>query len=198
MIPDIESATIKRIYWRLIPLIFVMVFFNYLDRINIGFAALQMNKELGFSPAVFGFAGSIFFFGYMLLGVPSNLFLHRTGARRWIAGILIAWGAVAACMAFVFNDWSFYALRFGLGIMEAGLLPGAAVYLTLWFPERYRARAVGGYIIGGSDSGGARRPALHHHHDLCRWPGRPAWLAMDVPAGGHPHDPARPAHPGAC
>ena len=150
MIPDIEAATVKRIYWRLIPLIFVMVFFNYLDRINIGFAALQMNHELGFSPAVFGFAGSVFFFGYMLLGVPSNLLLHRTGARRWIAGILIIWGAVAACMAFVFNDWSFYALRFGLGIMEAGLLPGAAVYLTLWFPERYRARAVGGYIIGGS------------------------------------------------
>jgi ACS family tartrate transporter-like MFS transporter len=150
MVSEIESTTIKRIYWRLIPLIFVMVFFNYLDRINIGFASLRMNQELGFSPAVFGFAGSIFFFGYMLFGVPSNLLLHRTGVRRWIAGILIVWGAIAAAMAFVFDDWSFYILRFTLGLMEAGLLPGAAFYLTKWFPERYRARAVSGYIIGGS------------------------------------------------
>ena len=150
MVPEIESATIKRVYWRLIPLIFAMMFFNYLDRINIGFASLQMNQDLGFTPAVFGFAGSIFFFGYMLLEVPSNLLLHRLGARRWIARILITWGAVAAATAFVFNDWSFYILRFGLGVMEAGFLPGIAVYLTNWFPERYRARAVGGYIIAGS------------------------------------------------
>lgn len=150
MIPEIESTTIKRVYWRLIPLIFAMMFFNYLDRINIGFASLQMNQELGFSPAVFGFAGSVFFFGYMLLEVPSNLLLHRIGARRWIARILITWGAVAAITAFIWNEWSFYALRFGLGVMEAGFLPGIAVYLTKWFPERYRARAVGGYIIAGS------------------------------------------------
>jgi MFS transporter, ACS family, tartrate transporter len=101
---------------------------------------------------VFGFAGSIFFFGYMLLEVPSNLLLHRVGARRWIARILLTWGAVAAATAFVFNDTSFYTLRFLLGVMEAGFLPGIAVYLTKWFPERYRARAVGGYIIAGSFS----------------------------------------------
>lgn len=142
MVPEIESTTIKRVYWRLIPMIFAMMFFNYLDRINIGFASLQMNQELGFTPAVFGFAGSIFFFGYMLLEVPSNLLLHRIGARRWIARILITWGAVAAATAFVFNDWSFYILRFSLGVMEAGFLPGIAVYLTKWFPERYRARWV--------------------------------------------------------
>jgi MFS family permease len=152
MIDPIESTTIHRVYWRLIPLIFVMMFFNYLDRINIGFAALQMNKELGFSPSVFGFAGSIFFVGYMLLEVPSNLLLHRIGARRWIARILITWGIVATITAFVWNDWSFYVLRFGLGTMEAGFLPGIAVYLTKWFPGRYRARAVGGYIIAGSFS----------------------------------------------
>jgi MFS transporter, ACS family, tartrate transporter len=152
MIDALESSTIKRVYWRLIPLIFAMMFFNYLDRINIGFAALEMNKQLGFTPAVFGFAGSIFFFGYMLLEVPSNLLLHRIGARRWIARILLTWGAVAAVTAFVWNDWSFYVLRFGLGVMEAGFLPGVAVYLTKWFPTRYRARAVGGYIIAGSFS----------------------------------------------
>ena len=150
MIDPIESGTMKIVYWRLIPLIFVMMFINYLDRINIGFAALKMNKDLGFNPAVFGFAGSVFFFGYMILGVPSNLVLHRVGARRWIAGILITWGMVATVTAFVWNDYSFYVLRFSLGLMEAGFLPGVAVYLTHWFPERYRGRAVGGYIIAGS------------------------------------------------
>jgi len=149
---NIETATMRRVFRRTIPLIFAMMFFNYLDRINIGFAALEMNRQLGFNLAVFGFAGSIFFFGYMLLEVPSNLLLYRIGARRWIARILITWGAVAAVTAFVWNDWSFYALRFALGVMEAGFLPGIAVYLTLWFPERYRARAVGGYIIAGSFS----------------------------------------------
>lgn len=152
MIDTVEADTIRRVYWRLIPLIFAMMFFNYLDRINIGFAALDMNRQLGFTPAVFGFAGSIFFFGYMLLEVPSNLLLHRIGARRWIARILVTWGAVAALTALVWNDWSFYVLRFSLGVMEAGFLPGVAVYLTKWFPVRYRARAVGGYIIAGSFS----------------------------------------------
>ncbi|SIT45526.1 putative tartrate transporter [Paraburkholderia piptadeniae] len=147
-----EAATMRKVYGRLMPLLFAMMFFNYLDRINIGFAALDMNSDMGFSPAVFGFAGSIFFVGYMLLEVPSNLLLHRVGARRWIARILLTWGAVAAATAFVFNDTSFYMLRFLLGVMEAGFLPGVAVYLTKWFPERYRARAVGGYIIAGSFS----------------------------------------------
>jgi ACS family tartrate transporter-like MFS transporter len=152
MIDPIESSTMRKVYGRLMPLLFAMMFFNYLDRINIGFAALDMNKELGFSPAVFGFAGSIFFFGYMLLEVPSNLLLHRLGARLWIARILLTWGAVAAATAFVFSESSFYVLRFLLGVMEAGFLPGVAVYLTKWFPVRYRARAVGGYIIAGSFS----------------------------------------------
>ncbi|AET90862.1 MFS transporter [Burkholderia sp. SFA1] len=152
MTPFNEAATMRKVYGRLMPLLFAMMFFNYLDRINIGFAALDMNRALGFSPAVFGFAGSIFFVGYMVLEVPSNLLLHRVGARRWIARILLTWGAVAAATAFVFDDKSFYALRFLLGVMEAGFLPGVAVYLTKWFPERYRARAVGGYIIAGSFS----------------------------------------------
>jgi ACS family tartrate transporter-like MFS transporter len=146
----LESATMRKVFRRLVPVLFAMMFFNYLDRINIGFAALDMNRQLGFSPSVFGFAGSIFFVGYMLLEVPSNLMLHRFGARRWIARILITWGVVAAATAFVFNDKSFYALRFLLGVMEAGFLPGVAVYLTNWFPLRYRARATGGYIIAGS------------------------------------------------
>ncbi|WP_186114602.1 MFS transporter [Burkholderia gladioli] len=152
MSPFDEAATMRKVYRRLMPLLFAMMFFNYLDRINIGFAALDMNKALGFSPAVFGLAGSMFFVGYMLLEVPSNLLLHRVGARRWIARILLTWGAVAAATAFVFDARSFYVLRALLGIMESGFLPGIAVYLTNWFPVRYRARAVGGYIIAGSFS----------------------------------------------
>ncbi|KAA9150731.1 MFS transporter [Amycolatopsis acidicola] len=150
MTDRLEPATIRKLYRRLIPLLFLMLFFNYLDRINIGFAELDMGDELGFSPGVFGFAGSIFFLGYMILEVPSNLLLHRFGARRWIARILLTWGFIAAATAFVFNDTSFYVMRFLLGVMEAGFLPGVAVYVTHWFPERYRARAVGGYIIGSS------------------------------------------------
>jgi len=150
MTDAIEQSTMRKVFKRLLPLLFAMMFFNYLDRINIGFAALEMNRDLGLTPSVFGFAGSIFFVGYMLLEVPSNLILHRVGARRWLARILITWGTVAALNAFVFNAPSLYAVRFLLGIMEAGFLPGVAVYLTKWFPERYRARAVGGYIIAGS------------------------------------------------
>jgi MFS transporter, ACS family, tartrate transporter len=158
----------RKVYGRTMPLLFAMMFFNYLDRINIGFAALDMNHALDFSPAVFGFAGSVFFAGYMLLEVPSNLLLHKVGARRWLARILITWGAVAAATAFVRNDTSFYTVRFLLGVMEAGFLPGVAVYLTKWFPERYRARAVGGYIIAGSFSavlGGPISTALMTYAD---------------------------------
>src|SRR5665647_121028 len=105
---QLETSTINRIYWRIIPLFFAMMFFNYLDRINIGFAGLRMNHDLGFGPAIFGFGASIFFLGYMVLEIPSNLMLHLVGARVWLARILITWGAVATAMAFVSGDWSFY------------------------------------------------------------------------------------------
>jgi sugar phosphate permease len=146
----LEAQTMRRVFTRLIPLLFAMMFFNYLDRINIGFAALRMNHDLGFSPGVFGFGASIFFLGYMLVEIPSNLILHRVGARKWLARILLTWGAVAALTAFVWSEGSFFVLRLGLGVMEAGFLPGVAMYLTYWFPERYRARAVTGYIVAGS------------------------------------------------
>ena len=149
---ELEAATIHRVYWRIIPLFFAMMFFNYLDRINIGFAALQMNQDLGFGPAVFGFGASVFFVGYMLLEVPSNLMLHWVGARVWLSRILMSWGVVAICMAFTSSSWSFYILRFGLGVAEAGFMPGIVLYLTYWFPSRYRARAIAGYIIAGSFS----------------------------------------------
>ncbi len=152
MAESLEAITVNRIYWRIIPLFFAMMFLNYLDRINIGFAGLRMNQDLGFGPTVFGFGASIFFVGYMVLEVPSNLMLHWVGARVWLARILMSWGAVAACMAFTSGALSFYILRFGLGVAEAGFMPGVVLYFTYWFPQRYRARAIAGYIIAGSIS----------------------------------------------
>ncbi|WP_158746854.1 MFS transporter [Acidisphaera sp. L21] len=144
---EIERSTMRRVYWRLIPVLFVAVLLNYLDRINIGFAALRMNHDLGFTSAVFGLGASIFFVGYMVTEVPSNVLLYRLGARVWIARILLTWGAVATAMALVNGAWIFYTLRFVLGVAEAGLLPGLALYATYWFPAGYRARAVAGYMI---------------------------------------------------
>ena len=144
---DLETATMRRVYWRLIPLLFTGMFLNYLDRINIGFAALRMNHDLGLTPSVFGFGASVFFLGYMLLGVPSNLMLDRIGARVWIPVILVFWGVVATLTAFVQGATSFDAVRFLLGVAEAGALPGFALYVTQWFPASYRTRAIAGYII---------------------------------------------------
>lgn len=146
---SLEQTTMRRVYWRLIPLLFAGMFLNYLDRINIGFAALKMNHDLGLTPSVFGFGASVFFLGYMLLGVPSNLMLDRFGARIWIPVILIFWGIVATLTAFVKGATSFDAVRFLLGVAEAGALPGFALYVTYWFPAAYRARAIAGYIIAG-------------------------------------------------
>lgn len=143
-----ERRTIRRVYWRLVPLLFVMVFFNYLDRLNLGIAQLQMGDQLQIGAAAFGVAGSVFYLGYMVLEIPSNLILNKVGARKWISRILLSWGAVAALTAFVVNDTSLYVARFLLGVMEAGFLPGVAIYVSRWFPQRYRATAVAGYIIG--------------------------------------------------
>lgn len=145
----IEQVTMRKVFLRLIPLLFCAMFFNYLDRFNLGFAALRMNHALHFSPSVFGFGASLFFLGYMLLGLPSNLILHRIGARRWVGVILLAWGTIAACTGFIWNEQSFFGVRFLLGMIEAGFLPGVALYVTYWFPAAYRARAVAGYIIAG-------------------------------------------------
>jgi ACS family tartrate transporter-like MFS transporter len=148
----IEKTAIRRVYWRLVPMLFVLMFFNYVDRVNVGFAALRMNQDLGFSASVYGFGATIFFAGYVLLQIPSNMMVHRLGARVWLCGMLLVWGAVSTATAFVWDATSFYALRFALGLAEAGFLPAAALYVTYWFPEAYRARAIAGYIIATSCS----------------------------------------------
>ena len=149
---EIERATMSRVMWRLIPLLMLCYSAAFLDRINVGFAGLTMNKTLGFSSAVFGFGGGIFFWGYFLFEIPSNLVLNRVGARRWIARIMITWGLVSALTAFVWSEYSFYAARFLLGVAEAGFYPGVILYVTWWFPRRYRARAVGFFMTATAAS----------------------------------------------
>ncbi|MCJ2097623.1 MFS transporter [Methylobacterium sp. E-046] len=146
MSDDIETRTMRRVYWRLIPFLFLLLVVNYLDRVNIGFAALRMNADLGLSATAFGFGASIFFVGYALFEVPSNLILHRVGARVWIARILVSWGLVSGCMAFVQGETSFYVLRFLLGVAEGGFLPGVVYYLTQWFPIEHRSKANSGVV----------------------------------------------------
>src|SRR5215475_9868152 len=120
----LERATIRTVSRRLIPFLFILYVVSFLDRVNVGFAALEMNRDLGLSPAVYGFGAGIFFLGYSLLEVPSNLLLARIGARRWIARIMLTWGILAAAMMFVRGPLSFYLLRFLLGVAEAGFFPG--------------------------------------------------------------------------
>ncbi|MDT8329619.1 MFS transporter [Roseomonas gilardii] len=134
-----ESQVMRKVMWRIVPFIMLLYFVAFLDRVNVGFAALTMNKDIGLSPAQFGLGAGIFFFGYFLFEVPSNLILERVGARRWIARIMITWGLISGAMAFVTGPNSFYALRFLLGIAEAGFFPGIILYISLWFPARHRA-----------------------------------------------------------
>ena len=153
--PD-EQAIVRKITWRIIPFVFVLYIISYLDRANIGYAALQMNKELALSSEAFGFVSGIFFIGYFLFEVPSNVMLNRFGARRWIARILVTWGVVAMVSAFVQSATQLYVLRFLLGVAEAGFFPGIIVYLTYWFRARELATTVAlftaaipvSYIIG--------------------------------------------------
>jgi MFS transporter, ACS family, tartrate transporter len=137
----------RRIGWRLVPFLILAYFVSFLDRVNVGFAAIQMNKDLGFTATIYGWGAGIFFLGYFLLEVPSNLALERFGARLWIARIMATWGVISACMALVEGPWSFIGLRFLLGAAEAGFFPGIILYLTYWFPSEYRARIVGIFMI---------------------------------------------------
>ena len=146
-VATLEASAIRRITMRLVPFLIVCYFISFLDRVNVGFAALQMNKDLGFSATIYGWGAGIFFLGYFLFEVPSNMALERVGARKWIARIMVSWGLVSAAMALVSGTWSFMALRFLLGCMEAGFFPGIILYLTYWFPREHRAKVVGIFMI---------------------------------------------------
>jgi MFS transporter, ACS family, tartrate transporter len=142
----LEQRTMARVSVRLVPFLIVCYFVAYLDRVNVSFAALTMNKDLGLSASAYGLGAGIFFLAYAVLEVPSNLLLARFGARRWIARIMVSWGIMSGAMAFVGNETWFYVVRFLLGAAEAGFFPGMIFYLTLWFPAAYRARVIGYFM----------------------------------------------------
>jgi MFS transporter, ACS family, tartrate transporter len=155
--PTDEHAILARITWRLLPLLFLCYIVAYVDRINVGFAKLQLQQALGIEPAVFGsvygFGAGLFFIGYFLFEIPSNLLLHRIGARIWIARIMVAWGLISMAMVFIHNTTMFFAMRFLLGVAEAGFFPGVVLYLTYWFPARDRARTVALFATGAVIAG---------------------------------------------
>jgi len=151
--PEYGARIFRKIAWRLIPYIFLLYILAYLDRVNVGFAALEMKRDLRLSDTVYGTGAGIFFLGSSLFDLPSNLLLGRFGPRHWIARIMITWGIIATCMMFVKGPHSFYALRFFLGVSEAGFFPGMILYLSFWFPSRERARAVATFMTATSIAG---------------------------------------------
>jgi D-galactonate transporter len=143
-----EDATYLKVTWRLIPFLLVCYIIAYLDRVNVGFAKLQMQSALGFSDVVYGLGAGMFFIGYFFFEVPSNIILHRVGARRWIARIMVTWGVISASMMFVETEMQFYVIRFLLGVAEAGFFPGIILYLTYWYPAQRRGRIVSLFMTG--------------------------------------------------
>jgi ACS family tartrate transporter-like MFS transporter len=186
MTPIDVAPVLAKVRRRLIPFLFLLYIVAYLDRINVGFAALQMNQALGFSATTYGFGAGIFFLSYVLFEIPSNVILARVGARLWIARIMITWGLVSSAMMFVGGPSGFYTLRFLLGLAEAGFFPGLIFYLTRWFPARERARTIASFmtavliagVIGGPVSGALL--SLHGAGGLEGW----QWLFLleGVPA----------------
>lgn len=152
MTGDIERRVLAKVSRRLLPLVAGIYFIAYIDRTNVSFAALTMNRDLGFSPYVFGWGAGIFFLGYFIFEVPSNLILERVGARRWISRIMITWGLASAATAFVSGPVSFFVLRFLLGVAEAGLFPGMILYFTYWYPTAYRARVISAFYVAAPAS----------------------------------------------
>jgi ACS family tartrate transporter-like MFS transporter len=184
MAANIESLTLKRVAYRFIPFLMLCYFVNYLDRVNVGFAKLTMDADLGLSDTAFGFGAGIFFLAYFLFEVPSNVIMDRVGARIWIARIMISWGVISGAMAFIpqisawtgFNpEHTFFGLRFLLGVAEAGFFPGIIFFLTLWFPAAYRGRIVSCFMAAIPLSSAIGSPVsaallgLHGAHGLSGW-----------------------------
>jgi len=172
---DATSTAVRKIQLRILPFIFLLYIVAFLDRVNIGFAALTMNKELGISAEQFGLLAGIFFFGYFLFGVPSNVLLHKLGARAWIAWILVSWGTVSACTGLAQNATQIYAVRFLLGLAEAGFFPGMILYMTYWFRQRERAQAVAFFMTGLPISNIVGSPFSGFILDHIHWFGISSW-----------------------
>ena len=144
---NLENTTLRKVAWRLIPFICLCYLLNILDRANVGFARLQMQDDLGLSEQIFNLGYGMFYVGYLLFEVPSNLLMRRFGARRWIARIMITWGLVSAATMFARDPWTFYGLRILLGIAEAGFFPGIILYLSYWFPDRERGKMTAFFML---------------------------------------------------
>ncbi|WP_413812258.1 MFS transporter [Streptomyces sp. OE57] len=151
-----ENSVYRKVVRRIVPFLILAYVASYLDRVNVGFAKLQMSDDLGFSEAAYGLGAGLFFIGYFLLEVPSNLMLQRVGARTWIARIMISWGLVSAAFMFVTNETTFHVLRFLLGAAEAGFYPGVILYCTYWFPSHRRARVIAMFMSAQRAPDGAR------------------------------------------
>ena len=178
---DDSGDVYKKAYWRLLPLILICYLVAYLDRVNVGFAKLQMLDALKFDDAIYGFGSGIFFIGYLIFEVPSNMILRKVGARVWIARIMITWGLISACMLLVKTPMQFYVARFLLGVAEAGFAPGIMYLLTLWFPAQRRGRAMAIYVMGaplafiiGGPVSGWILSAFHGVAPLAAW----QWLFL--------------------
>ena len=178
-----EKAIIRKLQTRLLPFLFVLYIVAFLDRINIGFAALTMNKELAMTSKQFGLATGIFFVGYFLLEVPSNLLLHKIGARVWIARILISWGAMAMLTAFVRSAHELYIARFLLGACEAGFFPGVVLYLTYWFRQREQALAIALFMVALPISTVIGSPLSGLILDRVHWLGLSSWRWLLIVEG---------------
>jgi ACS family tartrate transporter-like MFS transporter len=152
-VPDLESAVISRLMWRLMPFLFLLYIVAYLDRINVSFAVLQMRGQLGLSDRVYGRAAGMFFAGYFLFQLPSNLVMEKFGVRRWISGLMVTWGVISCLMIFIRGPISFYSMRFLLGAAEAGFFPGMIFYMKHWFPASARARAVAWFMTANPIAG---------------------------------------------
>jgi MFS family permease len=178
------DAIIRKVAWRLMPLIMVCYLFAFFDRINISFAKFQLQDALHLSDTAYGLGASLFVIGYVLFEVPSNMLLYRVGARRWIARIMISWGLATSAMVFVTSEWQFYALRFVVGAMEAGFAPGVLYYLTLWFPETFRGRATSMLFVASAMAGLVGAPfsglILGHMDGVA---GQPGWHWMFLIGG---------------
>ena len=176
----LEKRVMRKISWRIIPFIMLLYFIAFLDRVNVGFAAIHMNEDVGLSPSIFGFGAGLFFIGYFLFEVPSNLALEKFGARLWIARVMVTWGLISGAMAFVQGPTSFYILRFLLGAAEAGFFPGIILYLSYWFPAKSRAQVTALFMAAAPISVALGSPisgALLEMDGLAGWHG---WQWMFV------------------
>ena len=184
---ELGQRTVRKVAMRLVPFMGLLYFINYLDRTNIGFATLTMSEDLEMTETMFGIAAGVFFIGYLFLEVPSNLALHKFGARRWIARIMITWGILAAAMGFIQGEWSYYSVRLLLGVAEAGFVPGIILYTTLWFPRKARARIVALFLMAIPFAVVLGAPVsalmIEHGHGLLGLDGwRFMFIAQGVPA----------------